>query len=268
MLRLEIHEKTAWVGKIIGVTLAIVIPVVLGLGKFNPDQWAGSPVFRSAIVNCEAHGWWAVATLSVLSAAVQGIAAYLGAPVAWKTVQYILDEFREVVFASHGGTPADHHKVTLFRHTRWYWRRLFWSQWLVPVARCGDRQLSGIPSFRAPLNAPSKAQGIAGLAWQCKTPMAVPDLPDISATNVSKATLEDYSRKTGVSLRWLTWRRLFSRRRRNARSLMGYPIETKGQVRWVLVFDSQDPREISAKPLETSRRRGLLDALGKLLENT
>jgi GAF domain-containing protein len=202
--------------------------------------------------------WLIIPLLTVGLGLMQVARSMAGPPWIWETVHYLLDRFQEHVFEKQVGTPLHYHRVTLFRHIRL--RRSLcrwpWSGWLVPVERSGHTTRKSRAAFLAPDDA-DRAEGIAGQTWAQKRVVIVEDLPDISGTP-SLGLLEDYARKTWVSVEWL------QNRSQHARSFCGIPVEVKGRLWGVIVLDSRSPDAIDQDAVKVHSLIGRY--LGKLLE--
>lgn len=187
---------------------------------------------------------WAWLGILVCSGVTGGCALAqqtLGDPKVHAVVGEVLNRFRDGVFGDGAGDYA-HHRVTLFRHYGFHLRGFDFkdrgwpgSGWLVPVARSGHTAQKTSVRFLAPDDT-DRARGIAGRAWAASNGTAsATGLPDVRS-DVSTDDIQQYARRTNVAKRWVM------KRLPQARSLMGFTIETPNGKPWgVLVVDSRSP---------------------------
>jgi hypothetical protein len=181
-----------------------------------------------------------------------------------------LDEYRREFFDKQpgiDGQPRHFHRITLYRYA-WHWcfRGLPWSGWLVPVARSGHTSRSGLPTFKAPINKPDDAEGIAGQAWVNWGTVTLSDLPDMHENTPSDESVAEYARQAWVSEKWLR-RRIGTSGRSNARSFLGIPVDVKGKKWGVLVVDSRISAEIvNPETLGQNPYRTMMGVLVRLIE--
>ena len=187
----------------------------------------------------------------------------IGPPWAWDAVRNFLDRFQEYLFEQEG--PKHHHRVTLFKRTRFRWSlcRWPWSGWLVPIARSGHATQKTSTAFLAPDKA-DLAEGVAGQAWVRDESVVVSDLPNIGGNNPSDKNLDRYAVRTWVSKRWLR------RNKQHARFFCGIPVEVRGKPWGVIVLDSRNPNPEVVKDNRNALRfyRFAGSVLGKLIEGT
>lgn len=201
----------------------------------------------------------------ILIAAFGWLKTAIGSPSIWKTVHEILDQMQKRAFEDCDG-PPHHHRVTLFKVTRCRVTstNLPWARWLVPVERSGHATRQSKSAFRIP-DAADHAEGIAGRTWAMRNVVTVDNLPELSASSRPEQ-IQDYAQKTYVSPDWLreSVRRSRDRRRPLARAFCGIPVEVKGELWGVLVFDSCRKDLSVEKALAEFQTLGRF--LGKLLE--
>lgn len=127
----------------------------------------------------------------------------------------------------------------------------------MPVERSGHTTRKSNTKFAIPDDA-DNAEGIAGQAWARNQVVVVSDLPEIKE-GTSQKDIKDYSNKTWVTDEWV------KRNRPQSRTYCGMPVEVKGKLWGVLVFDSRAINAIDgeAASQEYSIFAGLI---GELLE--
>lgn len=240
---------------ILGVLLLLVGAIL----KITPDQLKQFPSLLSKeVVAVQGAAWIWVIILSIGTGLAGLVKKVVGPPWAWETLHHFLDVFRTEAFASCAEGPEFHHRVTLFKRVQWRWRFCLWpfSGWLVAVERSGHTTQRTSAAFRATDNADSN-DGIAGQVWSRRRAVLVADLPSLQG----QPTDEDYAafaERTFVTVEWLKRKRPF------ARSLLGIPVEVKGEVWGVLVLDSRDPQGVNSATEQ--KYRPFARYLGKFLE--
>jgi len=174
--------------------------------------------------------WLFVPACLLLAALVGHLRKRFGDPAMWGFVHELLNDFRNKIFSDAGSEYQHHHRVTLFKHSRWVWcvRRWPWSGWLKPIERSGHTTQSSRALFRAPDNS-DDCEGIAGLAWCANGALKVDKLPDLN----SAEALQDYSKRTGVTVSYL------QENLPKSRSFYAVRVEVKGDPWGVLVIDSR-----------------------------
>jgi hypothetical protein len=180
----------------------------------------------------------------------------IGSSTRWKTVQVVLNQYRDQVFGGNAkNDPQHYHRVTIFKYVRWRigfvcWP---WSGWLVPVARSGVTRKSRINCFRASLDDPSLAEGIGGQAFAGMKTLVIDGLPDLTIPQANTDDIKNYAQRTFLSEKRVMKKTL------TARSLVGIPLEVKGKPWGCIVLDSHYPAAI---PI----RENMYSVLAKVLE--
>jgi len=269
MLRLEwttlIHRSLA--------ILALTVSILLGAVSASTDIDISnlSPGFGKNIVqDLKDNSTWMLIVLGFSSAGIYWFSRYMGPPVVWRQVQYILDEQRDILFGSESQgkpDPVHHHRVTLYKmvNFRWYWP--FGKRgWLIPVARCGDVTKSGIPKFKAPRVKPGEAEGVTGLSWETQKTVSVHDLPNINRRIVAKKWLEAYAKATNTSIEWVKNRK--KRGRKFPGAILATSLEIHGKVWGVLSIDSRSNDDIRTMGFNTKHFQALHGVLSELLKTT
>jgi len=177
-----------------------------------------------------------------------------------KALREALNALQEKGFGAVGD-PLDHHRVTLFKHQRWCWRRVpFLGPFMVPKLRSGHLTQRTGAVFRVPDHA-EKVEGIAGMAFRKGKTVIVTGLPDLRDLTATDEDFSIYAEQSSVSVPWL------KKHRPHARSYMGIPLKIAGTIRWVLVVDSREPNSRLALERIERRYKGVSMYLLKLLEN-
>lgn len=270
MLRLSLASRLSkWLS---GLTLffASLAALVGGLLKLDPKEYEGVPTFKAALSFSHRWAWLSVPGLLIIAALLQHIKSEIGSRNTWRSIQFILDRYRDVMFDKHATAkddPGHHHRVTLFKHVRWRWAfcKWPWTGWMIPVGRSGHATHGrDIPRFRAHPDHPEQAEGVAGQAFVRNKTVAVSNLPLLNkATALTER--EQYARRGFVTQEWIQKNRL---NKENARSLLGIPVEVKNKPWGALVIDSRSPDEINRnkRMLNSPSHKTLTEVLGKLLE--
>ena len=227
---------------------AIVVPIPIAMSlKIDAKTWGGPP--KVLLESVQNSAPWLIPVLAGIAFGAKSVGAMIGPPRLWKTVQRILDLYREKAFVMPDGAAVHEHRVTLFKHVHWggcFWKGARsipgikpWDGWLVPVARSGHTTQKSRTVFPTPDN-PNQAEGIAGQAWVCGAMILERDLPDLKA----EPTLENiriYAEKTFSRPEWVKARLADGTL---SRSLCGIPVENNGTIWGVIVLDSVHPRAI------------------------
>lgn len=253
--------------KITIYTAVFVVGLVTFSQKTDPNRFSNWPLLID-VLNLVRSAWFLAPLFAGVGAAAKILSGYIGAPVLWNTVQYVLNQYQEELFGDQ--SKPHHHRVTLFKHTKLCWRLWPWHGWMVPVARSGHTTKSGVPVFKAHDEMPEKAEGIAGQAYVQKKPISIKDLPDINVDSPSDEDLDMYAKKGFISRKWLNKRLEKSKRKEksNARSFLGIQIRVKGETWGVLVIDSQDPKgDFIEREQKSKRCKTLIEILGIVLAN-
>jgi hypothetical protein len=268
MLRQDVSLKLGTILNVVSIVSSFFVALIGGFLKVEPKEYEGWQFIQTILTRTQKSAWWTIPTLTIVAALAQFIKSRIGSSSKWRTVQYLLDQYKDAIFEKHATAkddPEHFHRVTLFKHVKWRWGvcRWPWTEWMVPVARSGHTTHSRhIRRFRAPANYPDEAEGVAGQVWVQKKAIPVYNLPILSL-NTSPQDLETYARRVFLSVEWLEKRK----DRPSARSLLGIPLEVKGQVWGALVVDSRSPNDISSKKvLNSPLFRNLSGFLAKLLE--
>lgn len=214
----------------------------------------------------QAHAWWIIVAGPIVVAAAQFVRRKYGTPWLADTINKLLTEFRDDVFARQNNDAIDRHRVTLFRHRAFRFPKLSLG-WLEPVARSGHLTQRGITWFKAPDRA-DRAEGVAGRAWRCQSWIVVPNptenrqLPNIDWKS-NERTISEYAESTFVTPQWVQQRR--KAKRAMARSFCAIRVQVKGKPWGVLVLDSQseNPPDISTV---STRFSAVASVLSPLLE--
>lgn len=207
---------------------------------------------------------------------VAAVATYLrthfGTDSTWSLVTGVIEEYKRSLFDGQVGYENDPDyftRVTLYKYVSWRWALCYypWTGWMVPVARGGHTTHSyRISRWQAPRDRPDKANGIVGrtyVSWRIEKAF---DLPDLN-NNVTHEDQELYCQQGCVDKQWVE-NRIKTDGACPTRSIVGIPIEVKGERWGVLVIDSRNPQEIQTDEVLKSREFiTLIKILGKILES-
>ncbi len=206
---------------------AIFIAVLSFSQRADTSRLANWPSIAAFVLFLK-KAWWMVPLLAAIGGVAKIVSDFIGPPVLWSTVQFVLDQYQEELFSNEEKPYL--HRVTLYQHVNFHWGIWPFSGWMIPVARSGHTTKSRIPKFLASESAPLKAEGIAGQAWVQKKPIKATKLPDINSDSPPEDALNEYAKKGFVSRKWLDKRLKLSKRKEkiNARSFLGIQIKVKG----------------------------------------
>lgn len=171
---------------------AVLIGAIL---RTEPKKW---PALADAFQWVHDDAWWLILAMGIAAAVSKTACWWLGPPWVWRSIQKILDKFREKAFDIQDLDPVHAHRVTLYRYTWlwwvWPWRSRFWpwgqagrlrfpwSGWLIPVVRSGHTHQRTVAVFLAPDDA-QHAEGVAGRAWATEYVFPVRGLPRLTAAS-------------------------------------------------------------------------------------
>lgn len=240
----------------------LLIAVLSAAIKVDASQYKNWPLLLKTILWLRNTAWISLFGLTITAAGLNELRARIGSNARWQTVQLIVDQYHDQLFDKVEG-PVHHHNVTLYKFVRWHvwFCRWPWSGWVQPVIRSGHRTKKGIPWFRASLEHPEQAKGIAGTTFSSDQQVKRENLPDLDTANVTEEQLNDYAGKTYVTRTWLGKRS----RRPNARFYWGIPIEVSGKTWGALVIDSRSTTVSPSK--QTLKTLVILqEMLGKVLD--
>lgn len=264
MLRLDLAELTETALGRSSLTVSFMAAVIGASLKADPASLPDG-VIENTVTLLQRSAWWSIPVLLIVGGIVTVTRHSIGSRRSWRLVQYVLDEKRVILFNHLDKEPFHHHRVTLYKFVRFRPRAPFnWSGWLVPVARCGHVTRTRIPVFRAPLNNPSKAEGVAGYAWACEQPIEVYGPPDVNRPNATGTDFSRYCEATHTTVEWLKKRLASGKKAPTA--LLGIPIEVDGKIWGVLMIDSTE-HELDSRKVNSREFTALTKALTKILHN-
>jgi hypothetical protein len=231
---------------IIAIAMAGIAGTVASCVRIDEKRIAALPALVAIILLIRSSSWWSAPLATFVAASLPKLNSFFGDDRQWKTVQVLIDHLREETFAKDDETkndPLHHHRITMFKYCRFRacFARWPWSGWMIPVARSGFRTKTKIRFFRASLEKPEDAEGVAGRAFAYGKTISVNDLPSLTIARANPDDLARYAERTFVPL---------SSIRSNApgaRSLLGIPVEVNGKPWGALVLDSHSPKEITNK---------------------
>ena len=223
--------------------------------KVKPESLPAD--LRGWLFGVQSRAWWLILASSVLAGVCKLVCDGIGPPWVWRSIQKVLDTFRDGAFEIDGKDGLHKYRVTLFKRCRfafpmrpgrsphWPWGkgRHPWSGWLVPLARSGHTAQKSTTVFLAPDDA-ENAEGIAGKVWAGQWTMMIPNLPDINKDSVPEM-VEEYAKEAMVPSDWIAWRLL--KGKACPRSLCCISLEVKGEPWGVILLDSAVPSAINDK---------------------
>ena len=233
----------------------VAIPVATGVAKIDPSS---RPWIRPAVESMQQHAWWIVVACSLLIGVAGIVRKWAGSAWIWNTTSRLLEDFRQRVFAGEEG-PLHEHRVTLFQYMKLCWLRPYGIGWLIPIARTGVVTQWVYTAFRV-RDDREGAEGIAGFTFVRQRTVVVDNLPALTAGS-PQGRYEEYSRRTGVSVKWLR------KRTYHPRSLAGIEVRVKGKPWGVVVLDSMNPSGIPARDELTKQWSVTGTALASVLDN-
>ncbi len=245
------------IGQIVFGAVSVAVGAAL---KSDPSKYSQSfPILNDLLNTLQANAFITIPISTLALGLFQLVKQLLGPPVAWLTIDALLDDFRNKALPN---CPSHHlHRVTLFRHRTWaFWslspKNLFvkkwpWTGWLVPVERSGDVTQSPRVIFHAPKDDPKTAEGIAGHVWKTRECIYISELPDL-APDSSDKTIKNYASKTKVSPEYL--KKKLKEGKEFARSFWGIHVECKGKIWGVIIIDSRNPTIVDSDQLKTIYR--------------
>jgi hypothetical protein len=254
------------------VLLQIISVATVGVVAFGQRAVAASdlsrwPAWLAGVIRfLNGEAWLLQPAAVAVGLVAQRLKKSVGEPKVWDTIKECLEKLRDEVFPPDTGALQDEHRVTLFRHRRLCWAAV--RSWtfvgiLVPEERSGHRMRVTPTSFRAPKNAPHKAEGIAGRAWAKSKVLVLSNLEPVSKTS-RKQELRAYAKRTFVSEGWLAKWLDRNEGKLTPVSFCGIPVEVKGKPWGVIVLDSSSSDAVRDEDYQTYAHFGWF--VGKLLE--
>ncbi|MDE3188947.1 MAG: GAF domain-containing protein [Acidobacteriota bacterium] len=235
-----------------GFCNAILFPIVL---ETQPDSLA--QLLKAPVNFLRQRLWWLWPASFLLAALAKFADKKICDRWGHDAVKEMLEILREKGFPGNK-EPVHFHRVTLFKHKRWWlcWRFWPWSGWLVPVVRSGHTTLNHQTCFLAPDEA-DHAEGIAGRCWSTKAVILIPTEdsnmtlpllnPEVNAKpHDPHAMAEIYAKETFMDTDWVL------KKLPHSRSFLGIPVVVQGQPWGVIVVDSRATKIQCAKGILAS----------------
>lgn len=271
MLRYDIAKK--WRKALVfGAGICTISYTFISAGLQAESNTYANPIYNYTVQFIHNYGFIINPILLALISLFSWANLYIGQKHSWRTIEAILEEQRNLLFGKLND-PEHNHKVTLFM-----WKQILWFKpwtwrvggYLVPVARFGERSRNNIPNFKAPINNPGLAEGVAGLGWQHKKPVHKFNLPNLNETQPSNTQFETYAKETNMGVKWVKKRWIADQRnkRSTALSYAVWRIKASGKVWGVLVIDSTIPAKIIPKPADNKVFKAYLELITRALEET
>src|SRR5436853_112334 len=137
------HTRGAWhriYGFLIGLKWCLGVAVAtMGIAiKFDRSDSSYGPILSPALSWLHSNAVFLL-IFSLFYGFVELVIRGIGPPWIKDHVHNILDQVQAFTLCERSTSELHHHKITLFRHHRWYlcWQGLPWTGWLVPVIRSG-----------------------------------------------------------------------------------------------------------------------------------
>jgi hypothetical protein len=244
------------------LAVGAAVAIVAAFLRVNPASWDQRWPFLAQVTRVIQNYGPLILLVGTATAGLgKLVRGATGSPKSWALVHEVLDQMRRLAFRDLAGDdPLHYHRITLFKAVglRW-WPTLPWPKrrWLVPYERSGYMTREHATSFSIPDS--GEGQGIAGRTWVRGGGLVVANLPEIQQSS-GKRCIKDYAERTFVSVEFVQMQ--IDQGRPLARSFCGIPVEVRGNLWGVLVFDSRQERPIEALELYRSFAR----VLGRLLE--
>lgn len=219
----------------------------------------------AAILQRVEPAWWVPLVLYLSHAAAQRLAKMTPSS-AWRTIHTVLDKLRAQAFpkSNSGPPPAHLNRVTLFQYRGMRMRlcRYPWTGWLVPVERSGHVTKYTDTVFRA--SDSGEVEGVAGEIWRSGQPVAKLNLPDVNESS-TEAEINLYAENTLVGAEWV--RNRIREKKLLPNHIWGVPVELKGTVWGVLVFDSRskETRDESQLLADLEHYKTVASCIGQIL---
>jgi hypothetical protein len=235
------EDSSAFIGTflfVVELVAALAVAIISASLKIDANNlWPFAAQILIAIRN---SAWYTLPSVMIIGVISIKTRETMGSRRTWRVVQVLLDHYWQESFAQDSDTkndPRHFHRVTMFKHCRFRLGKWPFSGWLVPVARSGHSTKSGIRHFKASLNDPDGAEGVAGRAFAYQKIVPIYNLPRIKNDDDKKR----YAEKSFVSVKKIE---KDCTSERQSRSFLGIPVEVKGKPWGAIVLDSHHPKEI------------------------
>jgi hypothetical protein len=226
----SVYERLGWLQGLLSV-FSVIVPALL---KADPDQIKNifGDSIKNTVIYIQQNTWWIILILLTAIFLIDRYRKIIGNPKDWGIIQYWLNDLREKVFSNCLDEELHHHRITLFKHCKFYFcnRKWPWSGWLIPVIRSGHTTQKSNSYFMAPDQA-DKVEGVVGQTWSRNVPVYVPRLPDLSIQPTEEKIIK-YAKSTWVSPESV------NKRKFPQRSYYGIPVEVNGKLWGVIIIDS------------------------------
>lgn len=238
------------------------------------DHWIeGRPVVWSLVETLQKYSFYLYIIIGMIIVLCY-IYKRLGDPWVTEKLKFTLDQYQYKVFSANGA-PADHDRVTLFKHVENCWFKKHWSakdwwrpggicpygsNYLVPFLRSGHLSQKTRAIFYAPDDS-DKAEGVAALAWAKNRAVLQQNLPELKASS-SDVQVRKYASRTNSNPEMV--RKYLMDGRPLPRSIAAIPIESGGKIWGVVVLDSRSPQGVTDESVNNYQLTIAL--IGQLLE--
>jgi hypothetical protein len=221
---------------------AAVLAVLIVANNFREIPTGTGQWWTDALAAIQSSSFWWLVGVYITGSVARALRSLMRRPNLKALLHQLLDAFHDHVFTEliTDSTPAFEHRVTLFKHIRWNWRKpLGGFGWLRPIRRSGHVAQNPKKCWRA-CNDPSQFEGVAGQAWGRNRIYIVGGLPDPGAGSIAtrEETATQYADKTSVARSWVEERKLQSKS--FPRWYCGVPVRVNGKPWGILMLDSRN----------------------------
>ena len=274
----KLKSRQKWGDRLVKLS-TWVLPFVGALLSVSSDISAKEyPTTNTLIKELQDHAIWGFVAFFALVSIGKAMQRP-GNATSWKAMQMHLDAMQKLACCEQDGDINDNHRVTLFKHKKWCWRKfksspITWIQliksgqlpgsgWLVPVLRSGQTSKKTKTVFWAPDDG-RNAEGIAGYCWASDGVELAENLPSLSLSSNDRNKTK-YAERTRMSEELVT--EYLTRRRPLPRTLLGLPLKTSAYKTWgVIVIDSSVNGGINFEAADQAFR-AIAAPVGVLLED-
>ncbi|MBS0188901.1 MAG: hypothetical protein JSS51_12610 [Planctomycetes bacterium] len=242
-----------WIAGKVQIGLATVLLVYGAALKANSADYDNFPIIKSTLGWFQSTAWLALLVGPTAVGILQWIRKRFGDPWAFKSIQPIMNEFRNEVFSGLSG-PLDHHRVTLFKHCKGWWGR----GKLKAVVRSDHLTKMNIRKFSAPDDG-DLCEGVVGLAYRSREWVMVPEpgktLPALSKFSTD-LDIQQYARATHDDPAFI--RKYLRNGKLPANCYAGLAVQVAGEPWGVILIDSRKPGSIDGQKLDKFKVYGKL----------
>ena len=115
MRRHSLWRIVYWSSSVLQWIAGTALALFAAATKANPKNW---PWAMTSLTWLQDTAWLLIPLLTISLGLIQLLRSATGPPWIWQHVHYLLDTFRQHVFAREQGTPLHYNRVTLFKYVR------------------------------------------------------------------------------------------------------------------------------------------------------